>query len=180
MVKSHHKKNVILFNEDVIPCHVGGMYLQDLKLSLTKQIILDGYFYLQWMIPVIGKSKWHTHSEELTESDFVELLLSKKAVSNILASISFILSTFNIYISCDDVYLSEDFKCKYWLSGVGHEEKKLSRVMICLYELGYDGLAMRLRDLSIGTLKHFGFKTGREVNTTIIFWESIFVTNISY
>ncbi|MDW8490727.1 opioid growth factor receptor-related protein [Acinetobacter sp. OYA S30] len=173
--------DVILFNEGKISCHVNNYKINELLNSLSRELVLSGYYYIQWLLPVIGDSKWHTNTKKLSEDDFIYISGSKIANENILRSVKTILLYFNISLD-DDLCLNSslDVNSSYWLSGIGHVEKKLSRIMLCLFYLDNKLLAFELRDLSICLLQKYGFKTKKSVKETIVFWESIFDMRITY
>ena len=174
------KHDVVIFNEGLGFCHVNKMDVLHLRNSLTMNLVLDGYFYIQWLIPVSGSSKWHTNVKPLTLNDVIGLSSSKVCVDNIFKSIDHILYFFNIDFSSMSFKENVFFDGSYWLRGIGHEEKKLSRIMICLYQMGFEDLANSLKILSIELLIRFGFKTGRDYQSTVDFWDSIFVKQITY
>ncbi|MDR3431610.1 MAG: opioid growth factor receptor-related protein [Rouxiella aceris] len=173
---------VVLFNREIIPCHLNEMYLNEFRSKLSRSVVEDGYFYLQWMFPVLGKSKWHTNTLPLCEQDISELRSDPIAKNNILKSADLILSFFNIAPK-NGLYIYNTLNNQendYWLRGIGHEEKKISRIALSLYYIGLTELSHSLIDVSISVLTDRGFKTKRETLSTVSFWQDIFITRQIY
>lgn len=92
-----------------------------------------------------------------------------------------VLVTFNIKFDGDNKLLFDEIKINsYWLRGIGHEEKKISRIILCLYYCGFIDLAKQLQQLSIQALTRYGYKTGKDTNETITFWEQLLEKKETY
>lgn len=172
---------VLLFNQNQHPCHYQNLYIKDLYSVLTESIIADGYFFMQWLFPVQGVSKWHTHTVGLTDNE-VDIIRNSSVIKNhILTSAKFILNYYQLMIMDNQICYAENLTSRnYWLRGIGHEEKKLSRIMLSLKLCGFDELAYHLQQVSIDILKQKGFKTDKNPQDTIKFWQNIFIKKQLY
>lgn len=167
--------NVLLFNANQCPWHYRNLYIGDVYYVLTDTIIGDGYFFMQWLFPVQGVSKWHTHTKGLNNQEVEFLQNSTEIKTNVLNSAKFILNYFQLEVKDKQIYLKPTLNQRdYWLRGIGHEEKKLSRIMLSLKLCGFEALATSLQQISMQTLAQKGFKTGKDPKPTIEFWHGIF------
>lgn len=165
---------VLAFNKGIIPCHYNNLYINKLREELSEAIVCDGYFYLQWMFPVVGSSKWHTNINDLTKEDIVHIANDELATISILESAQKILYYFDFKIEGNSVVCVDNFRVKdgFWLRGIGHEEKKISRIAMSLNQVGFYEIAKELIDLSCETLSARGMKIGTKTNEIIEFWKS--------
>lgn len=173
---------VLSFNKGLTYCNYNKLKINDMRKSLSENIVCDGYFYLQWMFPLVGVSKWHTNISNLTKDDIYQISKDKQAIVNILESAKIVLFFFDLKIENNIFVCVDNFRCKsdFWLRGIGHEEKKISRIALSLYEIGFDELARSLISTSIETLRERGFKTKIDTYETINFWENLFNSKCLY
>lgn len=173
---------VMAFNKGIIPCHYNGLYINELRRDLSEDIICNGYFYLQWMFPVVGFSKWHTNINHLTEEDINLIANDEKVTISILESAKKILYCFDFQIEGNNVVCVDNFRCKdsFWLRGIGHEEKKISRIAMSLNQVGFHEISKALIDLSCETLSSRGMKTGKNTDGIIDFWKTKINNKINY
>lgn len=156
-----HLNKALRFNLGLEPCHYKDLYINDIYSVLTDDIIGDGYFYLQWLFPAQGTSRWHTHTTVVNQDDVEFMRRSNEIKRNIINSTAFMFHYFQLDMNDNLIVPKETINDKtYWLRGIGHEERKLSRMMLGLKLCGFDELAQQLQQLSITLLSTKGFKTG--------------------
>jgi len=96
--------DVLLFNLNQCACHYQNFYIDNIYSALTDSIIADGYFFIQWLFPVQGVSKWHTHTKGLDNHDVEFLQSSAEIKRNILNSTKFILNYYQFDVRDTQLY----------------------------------------------------------------------------
>ncbi|MGL5953283.1 MAG: hypothetical protein ACRCZ3_09195, partial [Providencia rustigianii] len=126
--------------------------------------------------------KWHTNINNLTEEDVNLIANDEQATISILESAKKILYYFDFQIDGNRVVCVDNFRCKddFWLRGIGHEEKKISRIAMSLNQVGFYEISKALIDLSCETLSSRGMKSGKNTDKIIEFWKMKINNRINY
>ena len=106
-----------------------NLSLQDMW-AMPKRMIGDAYLYIPWLLPVTESSKWNRSVPVFNEEDRA-IFIGDEAIQNkYLHSIDFILDYFNLYRECNKIYPKPELtERKVWLRNIGHESKKISRII---------------------------------------------------
>ena len=146
-----------------------NLSLQDMW-SMPKKMIGDAYFYIPWLLPVTESSKWNRSVPVFKEEDRAFFIGDEAIQNKYLHSIDFILDYFNLYRECNKIYpKSELTERKVWLRNIGHESKKISRIIRSLNYCGHPELAKSLQQLAI----KLGQEKGIIQEETIGIWTNL-------
>ncbi len=131
--------------------------LQDMW-NIRKSIIGDAYFYIAWLFPATESSKWNRGIPVFNQQDIEYFCNNTEIQQKYLKSFDFVMSYFEIYRIGNEVYPTETLKSRsYWLRQIGHESKKISRIIRSLNICGHPDLAKNLQILAIQLGKEKGF-----------------------
>ena len=146
-----------------------NLSLQDMW-AMPKRMIGDAYLYIPWLLPVTESSKWNRSVPVFNEEDLT-IFIGDEAIQNkYLHSIDFILDYFNLYRECNKIYPKPELtECKVWLRNIGHESKKISRIIRSLNYCGHPDLAKSLQQLAI----KLGQEKGVIQEETIGIWKNL-------
>ena len=138
--------------------------------NLSPTMIGLQYFYIEWLFPVNQASKWNKHAPLLLGDDLNFFKQNEEIQKKYLTSFDKIIHYFGIYREGNTLFISDELKVRsYWLREVGHEEKKISRIIRSLAWCGHLELARNLQKLSIELIKEKGYlKEG-----TLTIWQNI-------
>jgi len=138
-----------------------NLSLQDMW-AMPKRMIGDAYLYIPWLLPVTESSKWNRSVPVFNEEDAIQ--------NKYLHSIDFILDYFSLYRECNQIFpKSELTERKVWLRNIGHESKKISRIIRSLNYCGHPELAKSLQQLAI----KLGQEKGVIQEETIGIWTNL-------
>ena len=126
-----------------------NLSLQDMW-SMPKKMIGDAYFYIPWLLPVTESSKWNRSVSVFNEEDLA-IFIGDEAIQNkYLHSIDIILDYFCLYREDNKIFSKTELsERKVWLRNIGHESKKISRIIRSLNYCGHSELAKSLQQLAI-------------------------------
>ena len=146
-----------------------NLSLQDMW-AMPKRMIGDAYLYIPWLLPVTESSKWNRSVPVFNEEDLA-IFIGDEAIQNkYLHSIDFILDYFNLYRECNKIYPKPELtERKVWLRNIGHESKKISRIIRSLNYCGHPDLAKSLQPLAI----KLGQENGIIQEETIGIWTNL-------
>ena len=99
------------------------------------------------------------------------IFIGDEAIQNkYLHSIDFILDYFNLYRECNQIFPKPELtERKVWLRNIGHESKKISRIIRSLNYCGHPDLAKSLQQLAI----KLGQEKGVIQEETIGIWTNL-------
>ncbi|MBN6709971.1 hypothetical protein JFL47_02265 [Haemophilus haemoglobinophilus] len=151
-------------------CHGAYNYsLQDMW-NIPQIILGDGYFYIPWLFPVMESSKWNTKVPVFTEQEAQYFSQNVEIQQKYLHSVDFLLDYFCLYREGDQVYAKPELmERNYWLRNIGHESKKISRLIRSLNICGQKTLAKNLQQFAL----KMGAEKGVIQPETIGIWQSL-------
>ncbi|MBV7388242.1 hypothetical protein KRX11_06235 [Pasteurellaceae bacterium TAE3-ERU1] len=139
-------------------------------LTIPKPVIGDGYFYIAWLFPTDQPSKWNHREGFFTQEDIDYFRNNEIIQQRFLQAFDFIIDYFSLYRKDDQLYAKESLKNQqYWLRNIGHESKKISRIIYSLWLCGQPELARNLQRIAI----ELGKEKGHIQEQTIGIWQSI-------
>ena len=126
-----------------------NLSLQDMW-AMPKRMIGDAYFYIPWLLPVTESSKQNRSVPVFNEEDLA-IFIGDEAIQNkYLHSIDIILDYFCLYREDNKIFPKTELsERKVWLRNIGHESKKISRIIRSLNYCGHPELAKSLQQLAI-------------------------------
>ena len=125
-----------------------NLSLQDMW-AMPKRMVGDAYLYIPWLLPVTESSKWNR---------------------SVPVSIDFILDYFCLYREDNKILPKPELsERKVWLRNIGHESKKISRIIRSLNYCGHPELAKSLQQLAI----KLGQEKGVIQEETIGIWTNL-------
>ena len=148
-----------------------NLSLQDMW-AMSPKFIGDAYFYIAWLLPVTESQKWnHRFKVPLFTAEDVEAFKNNAEIQpKYLKSVDFILDYFCLYREDNQVFAKSELAArKHWLRNIGHESKKISRLIRSLKYCGYVELAKNLQQLAI----KLGTEKGVIQEETIGIWKGI-------
>ena len=146
-----------------------NLSLQDMW-AMPKRMVGDAYLYIPWLLPVTESSKWNRSVPVFNEEDLA-IFIGDQAIQNkYLHSIDFILDYFYLYRERNQFYPKPELtERKVWLRNIGHESKKISRIIRSLNYCGHTELAKSLQQLAI----KLGQEKGVIQEETIGIWTNL-------
>ncbi|PJG83432.1 opioid growth factor receptor-related protein [Caviibacterium pharyngocola] len=146
-----------------------GFDLNDL-LNLPSAIIGDGYFYIPWLFPVDTLSKWNKKLPHFTAEELDFFKNNAEIQIKFLLAVEKILFYFGIYLKDNTWIVKDDIQSRpYWLRNIGHESKKISRIIRSLHYCGQPELAKNLQQLAI----KLGEEKGIIQENTLEIWANL-------
>lgn len=143
--------------------------LQDMW-NMPPKLLGDAYFFIPWLYPVIESSKWNKSVPVFTQEEQQFFNNHPEIQRKYLHSIDFILDYFCLYREGDKVFAKPELaERKVWLRNIGHESKKISRIIRSLHYCGHLELAKNLQQLAI----KLGSEKGVIQPETLAIWENI-------
>lgn len=126
--------------------------------NLKPSAIGDGYFWIAWLFPINQASKWNRRAPMLLGDDLIFFKQNVEIQQKYLTSFDNIMSYFGIYRKGNNLFLTEELKARhYWLRNIGHEEKKISRIIRSLAWCGHLELARNLQILALQLIQEKGY-----------------------
>ncbi|HHF4830542.1 TPA: opioid growth factor receptor-related protein [Haemophilus influenzae] len=146
-----------------------NLSLQDMR-AMPKRMIGDAYFYIPWLLLVTESSKWNRSVLVFNEEDLA-IFIGDEAIQNkYLHSIDIILDYFCLYREDNKIFPKPELtERKVWLRNIGHESKKISRIIRSLNYCGHTELAKSLQQLAI----KLGQEKGVIQEETIGIWTNL-------
>lgn len=130
--------------------------LQDMW-QLQKCVIGDGYFYIPWLFPVSESSKWNIEVPVFNQEDASFFRSHTEIQEKYLKSFDTIIGYFELVREGNTLKPTEVLQHRhYWLRNVGHESKKISRIIRSLALCGQPELAKNLQQTAIALGKSKG------------------------
>ena len=146
-----------------------NLSLQDMW-AMPKRMVGDAYLYIPWLLPVTESSKWNRSVPVFNEKDRIFFIENEAIQKKFLHSIDFILDYFCLYRECNKIYPKPELtERKVWLRNIGHESKKISRIIRSLNYCGHPELAKSLQQLAI----KLGQEKGIIQEETIGIWTNL-------
>jgi len=123
-----------------------------------------------FLLPVTESSKWNRSVPVFNEEDLA-IFIGDEAIQNkYLHSIDVILDYFYLYCEGNQFYPKPGLnERKVWLRNIGHESKKISRIIRSLNYCGHPDLAKSLQQLAI----KLGQEKGVIQEETIGIWTNL-------
>ncbi len=138
--------------------------------ELKPAAIGDAYFYIPWLFPVDDFFYWRKPSLLLKPEDVEQFKNNPEIQQKFLKSFDVIMDYFGIYRVNNDLFVKEEIANRhYWLRNIGHETKKIARVIKSLYVCGQPELAKKLQQLAIP----LGKEKGHLLPETIETWQNL-------
>lgn len=146
-----------------------NLSLQDMW-EMPPKLFGDAYFFIPWLYPVIESSKWNRSVSVFSEEEQQFFNHQPEIQEKYLRSIDLILDYFCLYREGEQVYPKEELsERKVWLRNIGHESKKISRLIRSLNYCGHTGLARNLQQLAI----KLGLEKGVIQPEMLSIWENL-------
>lgn len=143
--------------------------LEDLW-ALPHSIISVQYFYIEWLFPVDHASKWNKTVPTLHGDDLLFFQSNLEIQQKFLTSFDKIMHHFGIERIGNQVFATDALKARdYWLKEVGHQEKKISRIMRSLAWCGQLDLAKNLQSLALRLI----VQKGHLKPNTLYIWQHL-------
>lgn len=138
--------------------------------GLKPSVIGDGYFWIPWLFPVNQASKWNLRAPMLLGEDIVFFKGNVEIQEKYLISFDKIINYFGIYRKGTALFITDELKVRnYWLRNIGHEEKKISRIIRSLAWCGHLELARNLQTLALQLIQEKGYLK----ENTLEIWQSL-------
>lgn len=146
-----------------------NLTLEDLW-ELPDLFIGKQYFYIPWLFPVEKPSKWN-HRVPLFQPVDTEYFRNNIEIQQkFLKSFDSIIHYFGIQRENDKLIVQDKIlERNYWLDQVGHETKKISRIIVSLHLCGQPELAKQLQQLAI----QLGQEKGYLLPETLDIWYNL-------
>ncbi len=143
--------------------------LEDLW-ELPPSMIGVQYFYIEWLFPVDHASKWNRTVPTLHGDDLLFFQTHPEIQQKFLTSFDRIMHHFGIERIGNQVFANDTLKLRdYWLKEVGHQEKKISRIMRSLAWCGQLELAKSLQALALELI----VQKGHLKPNTLYIWQHL-------
>lgn len=143
--------------------------LEDLW-ALPPSMIGVQYFYIEWLFPVDHASKWNRTVPTLHGDDLLFFQSNPEIQQKFLTSFDKIMHYFGIERVSNQVFANDTLKARgYWLKEVGHQEKKISRIMRSLAWCGQLELAKSLQALALELI----VQKGHLKPNTLYIWQHL-------
>lgn len=143
--------------------------LEDLW-ALPPSMIGVQYFYIEWLFPVDHASKWNRTVPTLHGDDLLFFQSNPEIQQKFLTSFDKIMHYFGIERVGNQVFANDTLKTRdYWLKEVGHQEKKISRIMRSLAWCGQLELAKSLQALALELI----VQKGHLKPNTLYIWQHL-------
>lgn len=131
--------------------------LEDLWV-LPPSIISVQYFYLEWLFPVDHASKWNRTVPTLHGDELLFFQTNPDIQQKFLTSFDKIIGYFEIERQGNQLFATDTLKARdYWLKPIGHQEKKISRIIRSLAWCGQLDLAKNLQSLALRLIVQKGY-----------------------
>lgn len=146
-----------------------GFTLNDLW-NLKPMMIGNGYFYIPWLFPVDKLSKWNKQLPQFTPEELDFFKNNLEIQEKYLISVERILLYFGIRRQDQTWLVSDKIRERnYWLRKIGHEAKKMSRIIRSLHYCGHPKLAKNLQQIAL----QLGAEKGYLLEDTLSVWASL-------
>lgn len=143
--------------------------LQDMW-NIPKIVWGDGYFYIPWLFPTQESSKWNHKVPVFTTEDALYFSHNLQIQRNYLISVDLLLEYFCLKREADQIFaLPKLEQRKYWLRNIGHESKKISRLIRSLNICGHPQLAKNLQQFAL----KMGAEKGFIQEDTLEIWQNL-------
>lgn len=131
--------------------------LEDLW-QLPPNFIKMQYLYIEWLFPIDHSSKWNRTVPLLLGDDLIFFRTNLEIQQKFLTSFDKIIQHFGIERQGTQVFATDTLKSQqYWLQEVGHQEKKISRIIRSLAWCGQFELAKNLQALALELIVEKGY-----------------------
>ncbi|MDU8924462.1 opioid growth factor receptor-related protein [Pasteurellaceae bacterium LIM206] len=139
---------------------------------LHPAIIGDGYFYIPWLFPITApSSKWNRKIPLFSQEEAAYFARQSDIQTNFLKSFDAIMDYFGIVRNEQRLIVKDEIMQRhYWLRNIGHESKKISRIIRSMAICGQPELAKNLQQLALKLGKEKGYIQPE----TLPIWEHIF------
>ncbi len=146
----------------------------DELMNMPDIVIGEGYFWIPWLLPCTDYSKWNRKMPKYSEAEILYFQTSDETQKRFLIVFDRIMQYFGVEREGGILKVSDEVKQRnYWLKNIGHQQKKISRIIRSLYQFGNPTirqLAINLQELAI----ELGKEKGYLLPNTLEIWEHIF------
>ncbi|WP_439294769.1 opioid growth factor receptor-related protein [Lonepinella sp. BR2882] len=140
-------------------------------LAIEPLAIELGYFWIPWFFPVLERSKWNKKMPLLSPDEIEFFKQNEQIQQRFLQAFDAIMAYFEIQRNGTELTITETLTQRsYWLKNIGHQQKKISRIIRSLKLLGQELLARNLQQLAI----KLGQEKGYLLPDTLEIWQGIF------
>jgi hypothetical protein len=153
-----------------------SLYLHDIW-NFTDEELEEKHDYIQWLLPIDGKSHFNRKAPVLTSSDIAILKSDSIVMQNLIKGIRIFLDFLGLELTEDDnIRLSSDFesKKKNWLKPRNHNYKRISRLLIFCKLFGFTEISIKLMIVLTELYNNNKEAIGEE---TYRYWKAAFMRN---
>lgn len=138
--------------------------------NLEKIILNQGYFWIAWLFPVEKPSKWNNLAPAFQPQDTAFFRNDPNIQDKFLTTFKHIIRYWGLYLENGELKISEEVKNRhYWIRDIGHEDKKISRIIVSLNLCGQPELAKQLQHIAI----QLGMEKGTPKPKTVEIWKRL-------
>ncbi|MEG9545583.1 opioid growth factor receptor-related protein [Mannheimia sp. HC-2023] len=138
--------------------------------NLPKSMLNQGYFWIAWLFPVEKPSKWNNLVPAFRPQDTEFFRNSPEIQQRFIGSFEHIIRYWGIYLEEGELKVTEEVQNRhYWIRHIGHEDKKISRIIVSLYLCGQPELARKLQKIAV----QLGLEKGTPNPETVEIWQNL-------
>lgn len=138
--------------------------------NLPKSMLNQGYFWIAWLFPVEKPSKWNNLAPAFQPQDTEFFRHNPEIQQRFIGSFEHIIRYWGIYLEEGELKVTEEVQNRhYWIRHIGHEDKKISRIIVSLDLCGQPELARKLQKIAV----QLGLEKGTPNPETVEIWRNL-------
>lgn len=164
------------YSHPIIEFYRGKRKTSQFNLSLEElwhlpNIMLNqGYFWIAWLFPVEKPSKWNNLAPAFLPQNTEFFRNNREIQQRFIASFEHIIRYWGIYFEGGELKVTEEVQNRqYWIRDIGHEDKKISRIIVSLDLCGQPELARQLQKIAV----QLGTEKGTPKPETVEIWQNL-------
>ncbi|HGO5855588.1 TPA: opioid growth factor receptor-related protein [Mannheimia haemolytica] len=137
---------------------------------LPNGMLNQGYFWIAWLFPVEKPSKWNNLAPAFQPEDTEYFRQNTEIQTKFITSFEHIIRYWGLYLENGELKIAEEIQDRhYWIRNIGHEDKKISRIIVSLDLCGQPELARQLQKIAV----QLGLEKGTPNPETMEIWRSL-------
>lgn len=145
-----------------------GLTLEE-TWQLKNHMLNQGYFWIAWLFPVEKPSKWNNLAPAFRPQDTEFFRNNAEIQTKFLATFDHIIRYWGLYRE-EELKICKEVKQRdYWIKPIGHEDKKISRIIVSLDLCGQPVLARQLQTIAV----QLGIEKGTPNPETVEIWRNL-------
>lgn len=138
--------------------------------QLPNYLLNQSYFWIAWLFPIEKPSKWNIFAPAFQPQDTEFFRNNLETQQRFIDSFENIMGYWGIYLVNGDLIVAEEVQNRhYWIQRIGHEDKKISRIIVSLDLCGQPELARELQKIAV----QLGMEKGTPNPETVEIWQNL-------